>query len=112
MTKEKFIYFIPFIHVLWLSKTNFALDICFLVMQAWLFTLVILPAKSNIIMRLSLVLYLAILSILVQPEQVWKVSLALNLNELYASKSFLEILMENLPCLFYYKFDNVSEFPC
>ncbi|PHT60110.1 Protein ABCI12, chloroplastic [Capsicum baccatum] len=39
---------------------------------AWLFTLVILPAKSNAIMRLSLVAYLAILSILVQPAQVWK----------------------------------------
>ncbi|KAL3348156.1 hypothetical protein AABB24_021687 [Solanum stoloniferum] len=39
---------------------------------AWLFTLVILPAKSNVVMRLSLVAYLAILSILVQPAQVWK----------------------------------------
>nr|GLL46491.1 protein ABCI12, chloroplastic [Ipomoea trifida] len=39
---------------------------------AWLLTLVILPARSNIVLRLGLVVYLTVLSIWIQPEEVWK----------------------------------------
>ncbi|KAL0323543.1 UNVERIFIED_CONTAM: protein ABCI12, chloroplastic [Sesamum angustifolium] len=39
---------------------------------AWLLALVILPAKSNMAMRLGVVIYLALLSIWIQPTEVWK----------------------------------------
>lgn len=84
-------------------------------MQAWLFTLVILPAKSNVVMRLSLVAYLAILSILVQPAQVWKVSLAVNLNEFHASNGFFSILMSYGAFALFVSlqiFQCLREFPC
>eukprot|EP00268_Persea_americana_P059570 TRINITY_DN7330_c0_g1_i1.p1 TRINITY_DN7330_c0_g1~~TRINITY_DN7330_c0_g1_i1.p1 ORF type:complete len:398 (+),score=41.44 TRINITY_DN7330_c0_g1_i1:265-1458(+) len=38
---------------------------------AWLLALVILPARSHIVMRLGLVIYLALLSIWVLPKHVW-----------------------------------------
>lgn len=37
--------------------------------------LVILPAKSDMAMRLGVVIFLASLSVLVQPTEVWKVRL-------------------------------------
>lgn len=37
----------------------------------WLLALIIIPARSHIVMRFGLVLYLAILSILVLPTHVW-----------------------------------------
>lgn len=43
-------------------------------MQAWLLALVILPARSNILMRFGLVAYLALLSFWVLPKEVWMVS--------------------------------------
>ncbi|XP_058077846.1 protein ABCI12, chloroplastic isoform X3 [Magnolia sinica] len=39
----------------------------------WLLALVVLPARSHIVMRLGLVIYLALLSIWVLPTHVWKV---------------------------------------
>ncbi|ONK68017.1 uncharacterized protein A4U43_C05F6320 [Asparagus officinalis] len=38
---------------------------------AWLLVLVILPARSNIYMRLGLVLYLSLLSVWILPRHVW-----------------------------------------
>ncbi|XP_058077845.1 protein ABCI12, chloroplastic isoform X2 [Magnolia sinica] len=38
----------------------------------WLLALVVLPARSHIVMRLGLVIYLALLSIWVLPTHVWK----------------------------------------
>ncbi|KAL2244095.1 protein ABCI12, chloroplastic [Sesamum indicum] len=40
--------------------------------MAWLLALVILPAKSNMAMRLGVVICLALLSIWIQPTEVWK----------------------------------------
>jgi hypothetical protein len=40
----------------------------------WLLTLVVLPARANLVVRLGLVLCTALLSILVLPRQVWIVS--------------------------------------
>lgn len=43
-------------------------------MQAWLLALVLLPARSNILIRFGLVIYLAVLSVWVLPKEVWMVS--------------------------------------
>ncbi|KAJ9700187.1 hypothetical protein PVL29_005825 [Vitis rotundifolia] len=42
-----------------------------LIMQVWLLALVLLPARSHIIMRFGLVVYLACLSVWILPTQVW-----------------------------------------
>ncbi|KAJ6989199.1 hypothetical protein NC653_021936 [Populus alba x Populus x berolinensis] len=40
-------------------------------MQIWLLALVVLPARSHIVMRFGLVVYIALLSVLVLPRHVW-----------------------------------------
>ena len=45
-----------------------------LVLQVWLLALVILPARSHIIMRFGLVVYLTLISVWVLPKDVWMVS--------------------------------------
>ncbi|KAK2982259.1 hypothetical protein RJ640_016389, partial [Escallonia rubra] len=42
-----------------------------LAMQAWLVTLVIVPARAHILMRGGLVVYLALLSVWILPRRVW-----------------------------------------
>ncbi|GFP90706.1 protein abci12 chloroplastic, partial [Phtheirospermum japonicum] len=39
---------------------------------AWLLALVILPAKSDVTMRVGVASFLALLSTWVQPTEVWK----------------------------------------
>ncbi|KAF3782074.1 ABCI12 protein [Nymphaea thermarum] len=38
----------------------------------WLLTLVVLPARSHVVMRVGIVVYLSLLSILTLPKQIWK----------------------------------------
>ncbi|KAG8373019.1 hypothetical protein BUALT_Bualt12G0127400 [Buddleja alternifolia] len=54
------------------SPTTFLHSVDPRIKMAWLLALVILPAKSDIAMRLGVVIYLAILSVWVQPTEVWK----------------------------------------
>ncbi|KAL0367622.1 UNVERIFIED_CONTAM: protein ABCI12, chloroplastic [Sesamum radiatum] len=54
------------------SPTTFLHRVDPRIKMAWLLALVILPAKSNMAMRLGVVLYLALLSIWIQPTDVWK----------------------------------------
>ncbi|XP_051152726.1 protein ABCI12, chloroplastic isoform X2 [Andrographis paniculata] len=54
------------------SPTTFLHNVDPRIKMAWLLALVILPAKSEIAIRVGVVLYLAMLSIWVQPTEVWK----------------------------------------
>lgn len=53
--------------------------------QVWLLTLVVLPARANIVVRLGLVVCTALLSISVLPRQVWMVSPIISLTSLFLS---------------------------
>ncbi|KZV49414.1 hypothetical protein F511_27497 [Dorcoceras hygrometricum] len=53
------------------SPTTFLHNVDPRIKMAWLFAFVILPAKSDIAMRLGIVIYLALLSVWVQPTEVW-----------------------------------------
>ncbi|KAF6135945.1 hypothetical protein GIB67_006837 [Kingdonia uniflora] len=53
------------------SPTTFLHSVDPRIKLVWLLTLVVLPARSHIVMRVGLVLYLALLSIWVLPKQVW-----------------------------------------
>lgn len=50
------------------------LSLAFAYVQVWLLTLVVLPARANIVVRLGLVVCTALLSIFVLPRQVWMVT--------------------------------------
>ncbi|PIN08515.1 hypothetical protein CDL12_18907 [Handroanthus impetiginosus] len=54
------------------SPTTFLHSVDPRIKMAWLLTLVILPAKSDLTMRVGVVIYLALLSIWIQPTEVWK----------------------------------------
>ncbi|KAL8486316.1 hypothetical protein ACS0TY_022648 [Phlomoides rotata] len=54
------------------SPTTFLHSVDPRIKMVWLLALVILPAKSDMAMRLGVVIFLASLSILVQPTEVWK----------------------------------------
>lgn len=54
------------------SPTTFLHNVDPRIKMAWLLALVILPAKSDMSMRLGVVIYLALLSMWVQPTEVWK----------------------------------------
>ncbi|KAI3459332.1 hypothetical protein Pfo_015995 [Paulownia fortunei] len=54
------------------SPTTFLHSVDPRIKMAWLLALVILPAKSGMVMRLGVVIYLALLSVWVQPTEVWK----------------------------------------
>lgn len=66
-TKERCTFY-----VLLLINSNLKL-IRDLIVQAWLVVLVVLPARSSILMRFGLVAYLSLLSILILPRHVWMV---------------------------------------
>lgn len=53
------------------SPTTFLHTVDPRIKLAWLLALVILPARSNILMRFGLVAYLALLSVWVLPKEVW-----------------------------------------
>lgn len=61
-------------------------------LQAWLLALVVLPARSHIFVRFALVAFLALLSILMQPRQVWVVSLFLCLYSESSSDSIVSFI--------------------
>ncbi|KAL3634554.1 hypothetical protein CASFOL_021608 [Castilleja foliolosa] len=54
------------------SPTTFLHRVDPRIKMAWLLALVILPAKSDVTMRVGLVAFLALLSTWVQPTEVWK----------------------------------------
>ncbi|KAL7081011.1 hypothetical protein ACP275_14G013300 [Erythranthe tilingii] len=54
------------------SPTTFLHRVDPRIKMAWLLALVIIPAKSDTAMRLGVVMYLALLSVWVQPTEVWK----------------------------------------
>ncbi|MED6206709.1 hypothetical protein PIB30_029444 [Stylosanthes scabra] len=54
------------------SPTTFLHSIDPRVKLVWLLALLILPARSHIIMRFGLVVYLTLISVLVLPREVWK----------------------------------------
>lgn len=45
-------------------------------MQAWLLCLVVLPARSNFVMRVGLLAFLALLSVWTLPKELWMVRFA------------------------------------
>ncbi|KAF6140065.1 hypothetical protein GIB67_001806 [Kingdonia uniflora] len=53
------------------SPTTFLHSVDPRIKLVWLLAVVVLPARSHIVMRVGLVLYLALLSIWVLPKQVW-----------------------------------------
>ncbi|KAI5654225.1 hypothetical protein M9H77_31412 [Catharanthus roseus] len=53
------------------SPTTFLHSVDPRIKLAWLLALVVLPARSHIFVRFALVAFLALLSILMQPRQVW-----------------------------------------
>ncbi|KAE9453139.1 hypothetical protein C3L33_14957, partial [Rhododendron williamsianum] len=53
------------------SPTTFLHTVDPRIKLAWLLALVLLPARSNILMRFGLVIYLAVLSVWVLPKEVW-----------------------------------------
>ncbi|KAH6833017.1 cobalt ion transmembrane transporter [Perilla frutescens var. hirtella] len=54
------------------SPTTFLHSVDPRIKMAWLLALVILPAKSDMVVRLGVVIYLALMSMWVQPTEVWK----------------------------------------
>ncbi|KAL3812732.1 hypothetical protein ACJIZ3_014000 [Penstemon smallii] len=54
------------------SPTTFLHTVDPRIKMAWLLALCILPAKSNIGIRVGIVIYLSLLSICIQPTEVWK----------------------------------------
>ncbi|KAG5560035.1 hypothetical protein RHGRI_003350 [Rhododendron griersonianum] len=53
------------------SPTTFLHTVDPRIKLAWLLALVLLPARSNILIRFGLVIYLAVLSVWVLPKEVW-----------------------------------------
>ncbi|XP_057805976.1 protein ABCI12, chloroplastic [Salvia miltiorrhiza] len=54
------------------SPTTFLHSVDPRIKMAWLLAFVVLPAKSNMAVRVGVVIYLALLSVWVQPTEVWK----------------------------------------
>lgn len=57
------------------SPTTFLHSVDPRIKLIWLLALVVLPARSHIVMRFGLVVYIALLSVLVLPRHVWMQSL-------------------------------------
>lgn len=53
------------------SPTTFLHSVDSRIKLAWLVALIIVPARSNVVVRFGVVMYLALLSILVLPKEVW-----------------------------------------